>query len=159
MNQQAIALLIEVLNRRHQPCLEAVIEEAGVQHQLVVGLEELDRQRPREPRAVQIGLDFVDGEQPDPLFTLRITGGHFREEFLGNPVDGDAVVGFNNELLLEPELFLEILKLGQKVDQLARDLAQHLDFGQIAFDRRGFCVFNVIEAHDLVLDVEVQLPA
>ena len=129
MNQQAIALLIEVLNRRHQPGLEAVIEEAGIQHQLVVGLEDFNRHIVRRwcgfsqiaigKICVSLRNLFFNKSKFHPFAYLLLILDSQRVEFLGNPVESDAVVGFNNEFLLEPQLFLEILKLGQKVDQLA----------------------------------------
>ena len=40
-----------------------------------------------------------------------------------------------------------------------RDGAKHFELGKIGLDRRGFGALDVIEAHDFVLDVEVQLPS
>ncbi len=49
------------------------------------------------------------------------------------PVQGDAVVSLNNEFLLEPQLFLEVLNLGKKIDNAASDLAQTLNFLEVSF--------------------------
>ena len=73
MNQQAIALLIKILNGGYQSRLEVVIEKTGIQHQFVVGLKELYSHRPGKPRAAQIGLD--DEEIEKLLANIKKYGG------------------------------------------------------------------------------------
>jgi len=49
--------------------------------------------------------------------------------------------------------------LSQKVDQFARNFAQHPNLGQVAFHSRRIGIFDVIEAHHFILDVKIQLTA
>jgi hypothetical protein len=49
--------------------------------------------------------------------------------------------------------------LREEVDDLAGDPADDLDLGEVLLDAGGGLVLDVVEVHDLVLDVEVQLPA
>ena len=83
---------------------------------------------------------------------LRIKG--FR-----HPVEGDAAVALDDEFLLEPEFFLEILQLPQKVNQLPRNPPEHLQQHQIVLHCSDIAVLDVVKIHDLVLDVEIHLPA
>ena len=62
-------------------------------------------------------------------------------------------------LLLQPELLLEVLKLGEEIDDLAGDAADDFDLGKILLDARRGLVLHIVQVHDFVLDVEVQLPA
>ena len=73
--------------------------------------------------------------------------------------DRNAVPGLDHELLLQPQLLLEIFELRKEVDDFARDPADDLDLGQILLDTRRGLVLDVVEVYDFVLDVEVQLTA
>ena len=74
-------------------------------------------------RLLRRRLDFIDREQRHPLLALRIVRSDLWVERLRNPVERDAVVRLDDELLLEPELLLEVLELCEEVDDLSGDAA------------------------------------
>ena len=94
-----------------------------------------------------------------PLFPLRVVGGDLRVERLGNTAERDAPLRLDHKLLLQPQFLLEILELSEEGDDLACDLADDLDLGEILLDARHRLVLHVVQVHDFVLDVEIEFPA
>ncbi len=69
----------------------------------------------------EVAVYFVDSEKLFPLLTLGGVLCNFGVEFFWDVVEGEAVVGGENEFLFEPEPFLEFFDLGEKVDNSTRD--------------------------------------
>ena len=64
----------------------------------------------------------------------------------------------HHKFLLQPQLFLKVFQLGQKVDQFHRNRPQALDHAKRLFNiGKGAGVLHIVQVHDFVLDVEVQL--
>src|SRR5690606_7074364 len=79
---------------------------------------------------------------------------------LRHAVEREAVMRGGDEFLFQPEFFLEIFQLREKVDQVKRDGAQGLNLAQVLLDgSESFSVLHVIQMHDFVLDVKIQLVA
>ena len=102
MNQQPIALLIKILNRRQQSILEAVIKKLRIQNQLVIRLEKIRRQRLSITRIFQIFLDFIDGKQLNPFIVLRLIRYNLRVQRLRHAIQRDAVLRLHHKLLFQP---------------------------------------------------------
>ena len=159
MKQNAVGLLIYVAYRFEQTRREFGGEIPRVHHQRWVRLQELRLELLAIARGSQIALDLVNRKELYPLRALILVGGDLRVERVGDTADCDAIASLDHKLFLQPQLLLEVLKLGKKVDDLARNHADDLDLGEVLLDaRRGF-VLHVVQVHDFVLDVEVQLPA
>ena len=130
-----------------------------VHHQRRMRLQELRLELLAVAKRSQVALDLVNRKELHPLLVLRLIRGDLRVERFGDAPDRDAVLRLDHELLLQPQLLLEVLELGEEVDDLACDLADDLDLGQILLDARRGLVLHVVQVHDFVLDVEVHLPA
>ena len=161
MEQGAVGFVVDVAECFQEPGGEVAVKMAGVDHQRRVGVEEFRRpQRKLLTEQPSIFL-FQFGEVVElfPLGPLRGVGNDFGQEILRDLLDGNAILGLDHELLLEPEGFLEIFELGQEGDNLAGDPADDLDLGEVLFDAgRGFAL-DIVELHDLVLDIKIQFPA
>jgi len=92
-----------------------------------------------------------------PLLALGVVSGDLRVERFRNTVERDAVLCLDNELLFEPELLLEVLQLSDEGDYLAGDATDNLDLGEVLLNASGAIAIYIVQVHDLVLDVEVQL--
>jgi hypothetical protein len=57
----------------------------------------------------------------------------------------------------QPELLLEILELGEELNNLSGDSADDANLRQVLLDARRLLVLDVVEVHDLILDVEIEL--
>jgi len=134
-----------------------LVETLRVQHEVVVGLEEFDRQRDGVRHLPKIlGRNLINSEKADPFFSLGVVGGNFGVQFLRDAVERNAIVHLDDEFLLEPEPLLEVLQLGEEVDQLAGDLPQDFDLCEVLLGLRHIGGLDVVQSHHLVLDVEVQ---
>ena len=74
-------------------------------------------------------------------------------------VERHAVVRLDDKLLLEPELLLEILQLLKEGDYLVGDTPYRFGLAEIVLDARGRLRFDVVQMHDLILDIEIKLAA
>ena len=70
----------------------------------------------------EITIYFVNRKEVFPLLKLGGVTNDFRIEFFGDAVEGEAVVGGENELLFQPETFLEFFNVGQKFNDLGGDV-------------------------------------
>ena len=86
---------------------------------------------------MQVLFDLVNGKQADPLLPLVIIGDDFRVKRFRHSIERDAVVRFDHELLLEPQLLLEILQLRHEGDDFVGDAADHLDLAEVLLHLRG----------------------
>lgn len=96
---------------RHQQIFKLLIVETGVYDQKPIRTQKLLRQRHRIPRCRRVSDDLINRKQPYPFLALRLVGGDFRVERLGDTVQRDAVIGLHHELLLQPQFLLEVLDL------------------------------------------------
>src|SRR5215211_2631328 len=131
-------------------------EKHGVEDQERVGLQELFRERLGVAGLRDILLYLVYGEEAHPLLALVVVGGDLLVELLGHAVQGEAVAGVDDELLLLEEHLLEVFDLGEERDDVAPDLLygpHHLEptIGAIRPPR-----LQVINVDDLVLEVEIE---
>ena len=162
--EQAVGLFVEragIGERVQQAVGEVAVEVARIDDQVRVGLEEIDGRRVA-PGCIAVGQvagDLVDGVEVDPLPALGGVGGDLRVEPVGNPVEGDAPVGLQHELLLEPEALLEVLELGEKVDDLAADVTGGPYAGEGPVEAGGVAALDVVEIQDVGVQVEVELAA
>ena len=164
VDQQAVGLLVEragVRKRRQQPVGEAAVEVPRVHHQVRVGREELRARRiaPAGAAVGQVAGDLVRGEQRDPFRALRGVEGDFGVERFRHAVQGDAPVGLQDELLLEPEPLLELLELRQEVDDLAADVADGPHARQGAVEPGGVALLQVVQVQHLGVQVQVERAA
>ena len=64
----------------------------------------------------------MNGKEVFPLLALGDVLCDFGVEFFWDAVEGEAVVCGEDELLFEPEAFLEFFDLGEKADNLGGDV-------------------------------------
>ncbi len=159
MYHQAVTLLIQVFNGCQQSGLEGLIKKPGIQYQLVILFQKDFCQGVRIGSAEQLTGYFIDGKQSDPFIMLGLVGGNFRVQGFWYPVQCDAVVGFHHKFFLQPQLLLKVLELCQKINQFPGNFPQNLQPGKIGLHHRGIGIADIIQPHDLVFDVKVQLPA
>ena len=114
MNQQPIAAFVEIGNGAEQFRLECLVKEFRIDHASVYHVH---------GNSFWIGIDFVFL----PLIKLCLILQDFYLKLVWNLVHCDAVFALHHELLLEPELLLEILKLCHESDQFRRDQPEGLD--------------------------------
>ena len=65
---------------------------------------------------------FVNGKEVFPFLKLNGVLDNFGVEFFGDAVEGDAVVGGEDEFLFEIEGFLEFFDAGEEVYDLGGDV-------------------------------------
>ncbi|KAF5045050.1 hypothetical protein DSECCO2_485320 [anaerobic digester metagenome] len=139
-----------------QPVRKVVVEERRVDDKVRVALQE----RLIDPVAGERrlpGRGLPDTIQVAPLSELSRVRQNLGVELLRHVVEGHAVAGPQDELLLLPECLLEILDLRQKVDDPVGDGLEHLRTLHVALHRHLILRPEIVEPEDLVLDVEVQL--
>ena len=118
------------------PCLQQSSGESGwempsVHDQGWLCSQKLRIERHAVARRTEVTGDPVDGEEPYPLLALRVVGGDLGVKFLRDTSEADAPGSLHHELLLQPQLLLEIFKLREEIDDLRPDAAYHLDLGEI----------------------------
>ena len=133
---------------------------ACVQHQVGIGLEEVRRQwfAVAHTAIAQISVNGVNGQQLYPFLPLGLVGGNLAIELLRHPVQGDAPLDFQNEFLLQPELFLEVFKLGQEVNELVPHMAGGAHAHQPTAEPVGVPQGQVLQVQHVGFEVQVQLP-
>src|ERR1019366_9145922 len=105
--------------------------------------------------AKNVWIDSVYGEQPYPLVSLRVVCCDLRVQVNRHAIQGDAIVGSYDKLLLQPELFLKVLQLSDKIYNLVRDFPKDFDSREVLVDFGCQGTLNVVEVHHFVLDIEV----
>jgi hypothetical protein len=96
------------------------------------------------------------GEQLYQFFALVIIDRNLLIELFGDAIERDAVIRFNDEFLLEPELSLEIFKLRKKLDNLTGNSADNLNSGEILLDSRCSFIIHIVQEHDFIFDKEIK---
>ncbi len=112
MNEQSIRLGIQIRKMCQQPVFEVRVEVAGIQNEIRVLLEKIHRERLRIVRIGEVTCDVLNREGAFPCLVLRAVMYDFRDT-----VAREAVVGREDKLLFEPEVFLEVFYVGEEVDE------------------------------------------
>ena len=89
--------------------------------------------------------------------TLRVVGDNVGIEFPGYTINRNAVLCFDNKLLLQPELLLKLLKLSKEINDFVRDTPKGFHFSQILLNTRRAVGFNIVKEQHFVLDVKIKL--
>ena len=158
MYQYPIKAFIEIINRSKQSVFEYCIKMCGINHQVWVRFQVLDTASFSSTEQPQF-VNYISVKHPEafPLRPLLLVGGNCRVEAFRQTIKRYAVVGGNDKLLFQPELLLELFKLGKKGDQIESNGAQGLNHAQAFFDvGKLFSILHVIKMHHFVLDVEVK---
>ena len=163
MHQHAVGLLVQrsgLPQRRQQAVGEVAVEVARVDHEAGVRLEQLDARRLLPGAAIhQVALDPVHREQSHPFVTLSRVGRDLRQEGIRDAIQGDAPVRLQHQLLLEPELLLKVLQVGQEVDDLAPDATHRPDPRQRPVQPRRVALVQIIRVEHFAVHVQIQLAA
>ena len=93
----------------------------GVQNEIWVLFEEVDGERFGIVRINESTVYFINAKESFPVLALGGILCNFGVEFFGDAIEGEAVVGGEDEFLFEPEAFLERFDLGKEVDNLGGD--------------------------------------
>ncbi len=112
MEEEAIVLIVELIEVCQQPVFEVRVEVAGIQNEIRVLLEKIHRERLRIVRIGEVTCDVLNREGALPCLVLRAVMYDFRDT-----VACEAVVGREDKLLFEPEVFLEVFYVGEEVDE------------------------------------------
>lgn len=137
---------------------EVLIEELRVEDEVRVGLEEVNRQRLRVAGLGDVLLDPVYGEEAHPLLALLVVGGDLFVQLLRHAVQGEAVFGGYDELLLKEPL-LEVLDLGEERGDAPAHALHGPHHLEPALGAVRSPAIQVVHVQHLVLEVEVQLPS
>ena len=105
-----------------EPVLELRIKVTGIHDEIRIFFEEINRKRLCVLRSDKVTLYFVDSKKMFPLLALGSILSDFGVEFFWNAVEGEAVVCAKDELLFEPEAFLEFFDVCEKVNNLGGNL-------------------------------------
>ena len=90
------------------------------------------------PHSSESPVDFIHREKLGSILShCAAVCGDLGVQRLRHPVQGDAPVGFEHELLLEPELLLKALQVGQEVDDLADRCGESPAYGPSARSKPG----------------------
>ena len=100
--------------------------------------------------------NLINGIHFNPFLDLFLVIADFFVEGFVNLVQSNAPVRFDNKLLLEPQLLLEIFNLRKKINDNLADLLDCLHLGKVCFDTNFIRRIQIIEMHHLVLDKEIK---
>ncbi len=146
MNQQPIRHAIQIVKGSQQTSRESGIKVCCVHHQHRVVLQKC-----------HAAVAAVDVKQCLPFFPLCVVGNDVFVEVRSDIAQGNAVLRFGYELALLPEQLLEILNLGQEVDDLSADGLNQAHLLEPALRHVQAGIGDVVQVQHLVLQVEVQL--
>jgi hypothetical protein len=112
----------------------------------------------REGHCHQVPGNLINGIQFHPFLPLCIICSYFGIEALINLIKGDTPVCLNHKLFLEPQLFLKVLYLRQKVNNGASYLFNGLHLGQVGIYFHFIVGVQVVQVHYLGFYVKIQFP-
>lgn len=111
VDEQAIALLINIVDRSKQSIPELCRKEFGIEHEERIFLEEFHRQRHGIGRRVSlVAFNPVNRKQTHPLLALCIVGSNLGVEAFRHTVERHAIVGLYDKFLFQPQPFLIVLQ-------------------------------------------------
>ena len=123
----------------------------GIDDQILIQVQKIDGRR------VRPAFRFVDGVHGDPFINLRFVPDNLRPEGFVDLVQRDAPVGLHHEFLLQPQFFLEILDLGEKINNDLTDALDGFHLGKVGLHAGFAAGVQILQMHDLTLDEEIQL--
>ena len=97
----------------------------GIDDQILIQAQKIDGRR------VRPAFRFVDSVHGDPFINLRFVPDNLCPEGFVDLVQRDASVGLHHEFLLQPQFFLEILDLGEKINNDLTDALDGLYLGKV----------------------------
>ena len=100
---------------------------------------------------------LINGVHRYPFRNLCLICGYFCIKFFVYAVKSDAPVGLYDKLLLQPQLFLEVLYLCKKVDYDLTYTLYSPYLCKIGLHTLLIGCIKVIKVHDLTLDIKIQL--
>lgn len=93
----------------------------SVQNEIPIFFEELNGKGFRVVSTNEVAVYFVNGKEVFPFLKLCSVLDNFGIEFFGNAVECEAVIGGEDELLFQPETFLEFFDVSKEVYDLCGD--------------------------------------
>ena len=120
VDHQSIRLRIQIRDTLQQLEFERIGEMLGIDDQILILPQKIDGRR------VRPAFRFVDGVHGDPFIDLRLVPDDLRPEGSIDLVQRDAPVGLHHKFLLQPQLFLKILDLGEKINNDLTDAPTRL---------------------------------
>ena len=105
---------------------------AGIQNKIRIFFEEVNGERFAVVGIDEVAVYFVYSKEVFPFIELLNVLRDFGVKFLWDAVKREAVVGGEDELLFQPETFLEFFNMGQKFNYLRGDVVNE------------FCLFKPI---------------
>src|SRR5690348_16883837 len=101
-DEYAIDQFIQVWDVGKQTRRKLRSKVPSIHYQGWMAFQKVNCERLTVPRASQVSLNLVNGEQPHPFLPLGIAGGNLRIHVFGDLVEHNAVISFDYEFLLEP---------------------------------------------------------
>src|SRR5205807_10556889 len=89
----------------------------------------------------------------------RVIGCDLLEKPVRDQAECNAVIRLHDKLLLKPELLLEVLKLGEEINDLASDTPDDFDLGKVLLNAHGCVLHHVVKMHHFILDIEINFSA
>ena len=99
----------------------------------------------------KVALNLMNRIHFPPFGNLSFVFDNFRVEFFVHPIERYTPICINNKLLFQPQFFLKILNLCEKVNNNLTDTLDCLHLGKIAISALLIGSINIIKMNDFAL--------